>query len=625
MRLSERLGSLVERQKADLQFYGGAGEQAPPGRFKVSAQIIKVLEKDAPDAWKDEMGRVDITQVLFKEQQNLLRAIPREDLPALVGADNIPDAQDVLANKPREAFKLMLRNITKVSPKAAKLMRAVPENVALYWYLIMARLSGRDMADDLFKKYFSTAQGGKAFGQAQKKFKAVAEGREGEDEGEGEAMGDEGVCPVTGEPRPCEARDRTDGASCEACEGPEDDDEEMDAEEASEAVGHWVAALMEAAAKKRKASKQQQLSAKYINPKTGAFKGRKGEKFGNCVKYMKAKGGISDPKALCGTIARKKAGAMGEAAEPAIHDIIVAVADPKLSMKEAQAALKAYGLPRIHPMAVGSRKWFKLDAVAAGLRRLQRDKRFEVREAGTPMGEAAGERAPNERMLEGAAKAAFRRAGMSPWAEGTSKEWLVFVNTDHGPAADSQAFVTLWKGRKGWQLISGVPQAAEDVLLASPSAMTSGQSAKKHDALLAAADGKRALNQNYLLAVAKEVEGDRFLAVQQRMGRVIDIGPKGGAMGEASGWGLTESDEADPRKMIESGGEVIKLLEGHLDALRKGVAAAQAELKGYARVGVPGRGAAVLLKKHLLFPAERMEDMAKKVRETIEEGIKVFE
>jgi hypothetical protein len=328
MRLSERLGSLVERQKADLQFYGGAGEQAPPGRFKVSAQIIKMLEKDAPDAWKDEMGRVDITQVLFAEQQKLLRAIPREDLPALVGADNIPDAQDVLANKPREAFKLMLRNIAKVSPRAAKLMRAVPENVALYWYLIMARLSGRDMADELFKKYFSTAQGGKAFGQAQKKFKAVAEGREGEgeDEGEGEAMDDEGVCPVTGEPRPCEARDRTDGAACEGCEGPEaEDDEEaedeedegMDAEEASEAVGHWVRALVEAAAKKKqqkKASKGQQLSAKYINPKTGAFKGRKGERFGNCVKYMKAKGGISDPKALCGTIARKKAGSLGEAA-----------------------------------------------------------------------------------------------------------------------------------------------------------------------------------------------------------------------------------------------------------------------------------------------------------------------
>jgi hypothetical protein len=547
MRLSERLGALMERQTGPAAM-AMAGEDTPvrPGAFKVSSKILKMWEKDAPAAWKDDQGKLDLSNMIFDNQRALLKAIPREDLPALVGADNIPDAQDVLANRPREAFKQMLCNVAKVAPKAARLMRAQPENMPIYWYLLMVRLSGRDMADLILQRYFSTAQ---AFAPAAKKFEAVEDDEEdGGDEDED--MGDEGVCPVTGEPRACEARDESDGAACEACEGPEDDDEEMDAAEASEAVGHWVAALVEAAAKKKKASKQQQLSAKYLNPKTGAFKGRKGEKFGNCVKYMKAKGGVSDPKALCGTIARKKAGAMGE---------------------------------------------------------------------------AAGDRAPSERTLEGAAKAAFRRAGMAPWAEGTSKEWLVFVNKDHGPAADSQAFVTLWKGRKGWQMISGVPQAAEAVLLASPSATTSGQSAKKNDALMAAADGKRALNQNYLLAVAKEVEGDRFLVVQQRMGRVIDIGPKGTTdMGEAIGWALAESAEVDPRQMIEGGEAMLKVVEGRIDALRKGVVKAQAELKGYARIGVPGRAASALLKAHLLGPAEALEDMAKKVRESIEEGIKVF-
>lgn len=497
MRLSERLGSLMERQTGPAAM-AMAGEDTPvrPGAFKVSSKILKMWEKDAPAAWKDDQGKLDLSNMIFDNQRALLKAIPREDLPALLGADNMADAQDVLANRPREAFKLALRNIAKVAPKAARLMRAQPENMPIYWYLLMVRISGREMADLILQRYFSTTQ---AFAPAAKKFEAVEDDEDEEDGGdEGEDMGDEGVCPVTGEPRACEARDESDGAACEDCEGPEDDDEEMDAEEASEAVGHWVAALMEAAAKKKKASKQQQLSAKYINPKTGAFKGRKGEKFGNCVKYMKAKGGVSDPKALCGTIARKKAGAMGE---------------------------------------------------------------------------AAGDRAPSERTLEGAAKAAFRRAGMAPWAEGTSKEWLVFVNKDHGPAADSQAFVTLWKGRKGWQLISGVPQAAEAVLLASPSATTSGQSAKKNDALMAAADGKRALNQNYLLAVAKEVEGDRFLVVQQRMGRVIDIGPKGTTEGRApKGRGLVEeqnlflADAEDLQKRTEAAykkvNEAMKILDG---------------------------------------------------------------
>jgi hypothetical protein len=65
-------------------------------------------------------------------------------------------------------------------------------------------------------------------------------------------------------------------------------------------------------------------------------------------------------------------------------------------------------------------------------------------------------------------------------------------------------------------------------------------------------------------------------------------------------------------------------VEGRIDALRKGVVKAQAELKGYARIGVPGRAASALLKAHLLGPAEALEDMAKKVRESIEEGIKVF-
>lgn len=190
-----------------------------------------------------------------------------------------------------------------------------------------------------------------------------------------------GTYPVTGEPHPCENRDETDGAAYEGCAGPE----------MAESRAARVGAIFKAARKQSKAAKKAAaLKAKYLNPKTGAFKGKKGEKFKNCAAYMKAKGGVKDPKALCGSIARKKA--LGEAADPAIQDIVVAVVDRKLSMEEAKAALKEYGQVRVHPMATGIRKWFKLDAVAAGLQRLQRDKRFEVREAGEQMGEAAGDR-----------------------------------------------------------------------------------------------------------------------------------------------------------------------------------------------------------------------------------------
>jgi len=47
------------------------------------------------------------------------------------------------------------------------------------------------------------------------------------------------------------------------------------------------------------------LEKKYINKETGRFKGGKGERFDNCVKYMKEKGS-SNPEGLCASIGRKK-------------------------------------------------------------------------------------------------------------------------------------------------------------------------------------------------------------------------------------------------------------------------------------------------------------------------------
>jgi hypothetical protein len=70
--------------------------------------------------------------------------------------------------------------------------------------------------------------------------------------------------------------------------------------------------------------------SKYVDPKTGRFKGGKGERFDNCVKYMKCKGGVDDPDAVCGKIARAK----GEGVEYGPDDM-------DLLLTEAERAQKA--------------------------------------------------------------------------------------------------------------------------------------------------------------------------------------------------------------------------------------------------------------------------------------------
>lgn len=353
-----------------------------------------------------------------------------------------------------------------------------------------------------------------------------------------------GTCPVTGEPHPCENRDETDGAACEGCDGPE----------MAESRAARVGAIFEAARKQSKAAKKAAaLKAKYLNLKTGAFKGRKGEKFKNCAAYMKAKGGVKYPKALCGSIARKKA--LGESTEGALV---------KTGRKVLPIRLEAGHIVLVQGE---KRAWtIQLDEKP----RIERDNPDLVGISGTVLAPIAQE---------------GQHMAMPVDAQVALE---TFTKKAMGEATE----------------LSDVDKIDDD--------------------LLAAADGTRTLNQNFLLAVAKQVSDSKWVEIKHKGSRVIDIGPKGAALGEAVGWTLAESEEADPRQMIESGDAMIKILEGQIDALRKGLKAAQAELKGYARIGVPQRAASALLKKHLLSPAEDFEDMAKKVRETIEEGIKVF-
>lgn len=141
---------LDERQKGQpvLTF---PSEEKPQrlGAFKVSTKILDLLKKETgytPD------------RLLFKQHQRTILDIPRDDLPRVMRKDNMADAQDVIAMKPRQAFQLFLQNIGKVSPKAGKLIRAIPENNALLFYIYMMQVSGRDMADIILKRYLSTTQ-----------------------------------------------------------------------------------------------------------------------------------------------------------------------------------------------------------------------------------------------------------------------------------------------------------------------------------------------------------------------------------------------------------------------------------------------------------------------------------
>jgi hypothetical protein len=64
-------------------------------------------------------------------------------------------------------------------------------------------------------------------------------------------------------------------------------------------------------------------SQKYVDPDTGRFKGGKGERFDNCVEYMKCKGDVDDPEAVCGQIARARQRARGESIGEAVNAAVV--------------------------------------------------------------------------------------------------------------------------------------------------------------------------------------------------------------------------------------------------------------------------------------------------------------
>jgi hypothetical protein len=143
------MSRLAERQRVDP---GGAfpGEDKPvrPGAFKFSSAALRMIKK--------ETGLKNPDDILFKSQKDLVRQIPLDRLPDIWNADNMADAQDVIARSPKKAIQMFLRNVGKVSSKFGGLIRKQPENIPILFYAVVSRVSGRDMADIILKRYFVT-------------------------------------------------------------------------------------------------------------------------------------------------------------------------------------------------------------------------------------------------------------------------------------------------------------------------------------------------------------------------------------------------------------------------------------------------------------------------------------
>lgn len=144
---------LEERQKDDQSWTGE--KPTRKGAFKFSSKEIDMIKKEAPGVW-DKTGGPD--SILFKNTLKMIGDISYNDLPRLFDKENMADAQDLIANKPKKALQLFLRNVSKVKQKLGKYIRDVPENVPLIFYSIMARVSGKEMAMIQFKRYFTTDQ-----------------------------------------------------------------------------------------------------------------------------------------------------------------------------------------------------------------------------------------------------------------------------------------------------------------------------------------------------------------------------------------------------------------------------------------------------------------------------------
>jgi len=129
----------------------GDEKQTKRGAFKVSSKVLDLLKK--------ETGVVSAGDTTLRSARKIIDMIPQEDLPKMVGGKDMPDAQDRIANKPRDAFHRWLAKLRQFSPRAHKHLQSAPDDTALMFYIYMRRVSGTEMADILFRRYFQTKSG----------------------------------------------------------------------------------------------------------------------------------------------------------------------------------------------------------------------------------------------------------------------------------------------------------------------------------------------------------------------------------------------------------------------------------------------------------------------------------
>lgn len=152
---------LIERQKSlPVGAFPGEEGLTRKGAFKLSSIALRMF-KDA--------GIDGPEKILFKTQRELISKIPYDELPRMWGKTNMADAQDEIAGNPKTAMRLWMKNAGKVSPKLGKLIRAFPENSVLYFYATILRVVGRDLADIILRKYFSTGETGELKALAMKR------------------------------------------------------------------------------------------------------------------------------------------------------------------------------------------------------------------------------------------------------------------------------------------------------------------------------------------------------------------------------------------------------------------------------------------------------------------------
>jgi hypothetical protein len=141
--------SLTERQKGDAALAFPGEDDARPGAFKISSKALALYKGEFGPDWTPD-------KVLFTRHQSLINGLSSDDLNELFGAESKDKAQDFIAGKPKAAFGKWLAMTAKVNPQLGKLVRAQPDNAVILFYMTVIRVSGREMADIVLKRYFET-------------------------------------------------------------------------------------------------------------------------------------------------------------------------------------------------------------------------------------------------------------------------------------------------------------------------------------------------------------------------------------------------------------------------------------------------------------------------------------